>query len=419
VTNKTNRTAGVARLWALSTCLLAAACAAPDDDASALSDSADPEADLALSTSELQSENGLQGINGLAVRNGLTENGLAVRNGLRLSTGLSSTTGLMTTAAGRETVKYLVRCALSASQSLVKKDQYGVSYTFKGAIGIAPEWADGTCDLNCQESVSACLLAHVNTSGQRISLWLDGNMPGVGWGQSTGFPYEEGSFFGNLFVSPPKAYYCNGKDFDQGVVPGRLGADQTNAPYTNPWGQGAACKNYCTAMDIPYQSDGYKACFGLNHVVTVWRNFDPATAYKICNRQSGKCLDAGSGSEGANVVQSGYASKNSQKWSIVQVSPKQYKVVNVQSGKALTVNKGLTADGTAVVQSSFGGATHQLWSFTSMGNATGYHALSPVSNIQSVLAPPSASANQEGQALQEWKWSPTVSSMQWTIAIAK
>jgi hypothetical protein len=250
-------------------------------------------------------------------------------------------------------------------------------------------------------------------------VWLDGNMPGVGWGQSTGHPYEEGSFFGNLFVSPPKAYFCNGKDFDKGVVPGRLGANQTNAPYTNPWGGAAACKDVCTPMDIPYQNDGYKACFGLNRVMTVWRNFDANTAYKICNRVSGKCLDTnGSSSDGAGVVQNGYASKTTQKWSIVQVSPKQYKVLNKQTGKALSVHKGLTSNGTAIVQSSFASATSQLWSFTSMGNATGYHAVSPVSNIKAVLSLPSAAATANGQAVQEWAWS-GANHMQWTISIAE
>lgn len=38
----------------------------------------------------------------------------------------------MTTAAGRNTVSYLVRCALASSDSVTKQDQTGASYTFKG-----------------------------------------------------------------------------------------------------------------------------------------------------------------------------------------------------------------------------------------------------------------------------------------------
>lgn len=79
--------------------------------------------------------------------------------------------------------------------------------------------------------------------------------------------------FGNIFVSPPKAYYCNGKDFAAGVVPGRIGANQVGAPYKNPFAGWASllCKDTCTAADIPHQADGYKACFGFNNIVTVFR----------------------------------------------------------------------------------------------------------------------------------------------------
>jgi hypothetical protein len=325
----------------------------------------------------------------------------------------------MTTSDGRETVKYLVRCALPAGQSIIKKDQYGASYTFSGQIGVAPAWADGACDLACQENVSACMLAHVNTTGQNVSLWLDGNAPAIGWGQSTNHPYQEGSFFGNIFTDPPTAYFCNGQDFDQGVVPGRLGANQLDAPYLNPFAAiGGDCKRYCTAQDIPNQNDGYKACHGFNHVITVWRNFDPGTAYKICNKASGKCLDsAGSLTEGAKIVQKGYTSAASQKWNIIQVSPKRYRVVNVSSKKTLDVYAKLTANGTAIIQSTYNGATNQLWSFTSMANGSGLLQISTALNANVLLAVPSSGLNTEGQAVQEWART-TSDSMKWTLGLA-
>src|SRR5262245_2433831 len=64
--------------------------------------------------------NGLA-MNGLAM-NGLAMNGLAM-NGLAMG-GLSSTTGLMTTNAGRNIVKYMIKCALPASRQWVAQDQY-------------------------------------------------------------------------------------------------------------------------------------------------------------------------------------------------------------------------------------------------------------------------------------------------------
>jgi hypothetical protein len=116
------------------------------------------------------------------------------------------------------------------------------------------------------------VLAHVNTSGAHIALWLDGDSPAIAWNQNSAYPDQEGSFFGNIFVSPPVAYYCNGKDFDVGVVPGRIGAGQSNAPYKNPFPSPGYCRDHCTPADNPHAGDGYKACAGYNHIVTVWRN---------------------------------------------------------------------------------------------------------------------------------------------------
>src|SRR4051812_22337157 len=107
--------------------------------------------DTIVTASSLETMNGLSmnglSMNGLSMNglsmNGLSMNGLSMNglsmNGLATVDGLSNTAGLMTTAGGRDIVKYMVRCALPAGQSLTKQDQNGVSYTFDGAIGIAPE----------------------------------------------------------------------------------------------------------------------------------------------------------------------------------------------------------------------------------------------------------------------------------------
>jgi hypothetical protein len=228
------------------------------------------------STEPLMTTNGLSLINGLSMTNGLSMiNGLTMKSGIVQAlnaSGLSATSSFMNSDTGRSTVAYLVRCALPSNQSITKKDQNGTSYTFPGQIGVAPQWQSGTCDEDCQQQVTACLLAHVNTSGVHIPLWIVGDSPAISWNQNSAYPDQEGSFFGNIFISPPIAYYCNGKDFDVGVVPGRIGAGQTNAPYKNPFASPGYCRDHCTAADIPHQGDGYKACDGYNHIVTVWRN---------------------------------------------------------------------------------------------------------------------------------------------------
>ena len=114
------------------------------------------------------------------------------------------------------------------------------------------------------------MLAHVNASGEHVALWLDGENDALGWGQSSNYPYQEGSFFGNIFVSPPQAFFCNGKYFDIGLVPGRLGADHKGSTYKNPYASGRSyCNDYCATADYPPSKDDYKACGCRNHVVTV------------------------------------------------------------------------------------------------------------------------------------------------------
>ena len=153
----------------------------------------------------------------------------------------------MTTAAGRDTVGYIVRCALHPGTSITKQDQNGVSYTFQGALGFAPQWATGECDTACQEYISACLMAHVNTAGIHVPLYVvsqgllgapQGQPTSAGWGLSADYPNQEGSFFGNLFIlgghgydsTSVAAFYCDGKAYDVATVPGRIGANQVGAP---------------------------------------------------------------------------------------------------------------------------------------------------------------------------------------------
>src|SRR4051812_3826522 len=161
--------------------------------------------ELQTNNEDLESMNGFGmngfGMNGYSMNgfgmNGLSANGFGM-NGLSLSglaapSGLSSTSGLMTTAGGRQVIQYMIKCAYPSGQSFTKQDQYGTSYTFPGSIGIAAELATGPCDLDCQERISACMLAHVNNSGQHISIWMVGPDPAIGWTSSPLYPYQEGA----------------------------------------------------------------------------------------------------------------------------------------------------------------------------------------------------------------------------------
>src|SRR5204862_4922513 len=134
--------------------------------------------------------------------------------------------------------------------------QFGASYTFGGAIGMAPEYERGPCGQNCQEYLSGCMMANVNTAGVHVSIWLDSDNPAIGWGRSPSYPNQEGSFFGNIFVlnrntGKVDAFYCDGIGFAAGVVKGRLGDTGWTDPFQNPFGEGQFCKDHCTPADIP------------------------------------------------------------------------------------------------------------------------------------------------------------------------
>ena len=66
--------------------------------------------------------------------------------------------------------------------------------SFAGGMGLAPEWELNGCGVGCQELVRACMMAHVNTKGRRIGLWMVGPTPALGWGYTSDYPYQEGLF---------------------------------------------------------------------------------------------------------------------------------------------------------------------------------------------------------------------------------
>ena len=147
---------------------------------------------------------------------------------------------------------------------------------------MAPQWQNGSCDTTCQENVSACMLAHVNTAGAHIPLWLVSPNTAVGWGLDPAYPNEEATFFGNIFTMGAHGtsqtsypmYYCAGPQVKVSPPTGRLGSAQTSPPYVNPLGsQYALCSTgtNCALADNPYSVDGFKACAGWNNPVTVWR----------------------------------------------------------------------------------------------------------------------------------------------------
>ena len=107
------------------------------------------------------------------------------------------------------TARYVVECALPEGVT-VTTDVDGLSTNFHGLMGLAPEWEDDACDEDCQEWVTACVLARTNVSGQSVALWLKGDHPALGTGMDLSYPIYEASFFGNLFADEDAQYMCPG-----------------------------------------------------------------------------------------------------------------------------------------------------------------------------------------------------------------
>ncbi len=128
--------------------------------------------------------------------------------------GMSSTLGLVGDEEGQGIADYVVECALPYGRSITKVVA-GQQVTFDGLLGLAPEWEDGECDQDCQEWVSACLLARTNVTGQTVQIWVKGDHEALGWEAPEGALLEAG-FYGNLFADPEGQYYCKGTH--QGIV---------------------------------------------------------------------------------------------------------------------------------------------------------------------------------------------------------
>jgi Ricin-type beta-trefoil lectin domain-like len=378
----------------------------------------DGTADAGVASDDLLAINGLTMINGLTSTNGLgSGNGLTMINGLATSTGLSSTSGLMTTSAGRLTVTYMVRCALPAGHSITKKDQNGKSYAFSGMFGLAPAWETAACGTACQEAVSACMMSHVNVAGVHVPVWLDSPIPAIGFGSNATYPNEEGSFFGNLFVTGSNgkvpAYYCEGSGFEKGIVPGRLGATTSAAGiFTNPFGSGTLCSSKCVAASGSHRGQGYASCAGYTSPITVWRPasyrpvFDPAYAYRFVNSKRKLAMDvAGSStSAGAAVLQyTPSADRLSQQFKVVLTAGSTWKLIAVQSGKAI-VGTG-SNNGSAVKQDTFSSATTDIWG---IDDHNGHFKIVNKSSLNALESPGGSNgaglvtSSYEGDSAQDW-----------------
>jgi hypothetical protein len=248
--------------------------------------------------------------------------------------------------------------------------------------------------------VSACMMAHINTSGVHVPLWLDSEAPQIGWGVNPNYPKQEGTFFGNIImtgslsalampgVNAPVAYYCEGAGISAGVVAGRLTAGATNVPYVNPYGTNAKCQyGQTVAGPTTYgftAPDGYKQacannyCFQTGEPITVWRNpsyapvFDSVYRYSLAPMSTnGKSLDVAGGSpnNGARLQQySTSTGDDAEKFTIVQSGPNWKIATKKNTNKCVGPIANAIANYTGLEIQDCNGGPGQAWTITADAN---------------------------------------------------
>lgn len=112
---------------------------------------------------------------------------------------------LLGTPAGILTCSLLVTCAVPLGTEL----QFG-GISFPGNIGLAPTWATRGITLSQRRAITSCVLASLSVDGvvavaSLRGAWLDTSDP-----ELTGWPVEEGAFFGDLMAAHPVAAACTG-----------------------------------------------------------------------------------------------------------------------------------------------------------------------------------------------------------------
>lgn len=151
------------------------------------------------------------------------------------------------------------------------------------------------------------------------------------------------------------------------------GPSANNDSYTDSWSTYAMAEGgvdynaglvgALAAMVIKYGGGGGGSSSASSAQASSSASFNSGSYYKFINRNSGKALDVTNGStaDGAAVIQWTYNGGNNQQWQIIDVGSGYYKIINRNSGKSADVSGGSTADGAAVIQWPYGGGNNQQW----------------------------------------------------------
>ncbi|WP_159398034.1 hypothetical protein [Sorangium cellulosum] len=176
----------------------------------------------------------------------------------------------------RHLLRYIVGCALSASQSLrfSWRDALGAPHEeiYRGLIGLAPSWTQEPLNAVRQQWVSACVASRVNASGVSVTISsraAHAALRSPDAPEVERYPDEEGAFWGNLFTNPPRLFACynnsnveNSRTHGRDCAAGRPGSAGGSSECANIHIVGS-CDLACDALDVSSGSGrGYRSGCG-------------------------------------------------------------------------------------------------------------------------------------------------------------
>jgi hypothetical protein len=156
--------------------------------------------------------------NNALTNNALTNNALtnnALTNNALTNNALTNnalTNNALEDPNARELFTYIVSCALEEGDTLSFVSNDGSTYTFDGALGLAPEWGNphGHCNETCQQWVSACVLARLDYLGQHVTISVRGQNDALAttMNERGTFTRREATYYGNIFSQPQRFLGC-------------------------------------------------------------------------------------------------------------------------------------------------------------------------------------------------------------------
>ncbi|WP_053332811.1 hypothetical protein [Haliangium ochraceum] len=207
------------------------------------------------------------------------------------------------TEEGRMVLRYIARCALKDGDVL-RVEHSDQIWEYPGVLGVAAGWETEALDIDGQERVSACLLAHVNAFGIEVPISLRG--PGLAEAdvlESERFYYGDGAFYGNLNAEHPTKFSCEirGNRY--------LGGDGNVHTPSSPDADLRVCGAADTAEDCGFEFTGYcdEICNEIERDGDQWR-------FSACLGADGERYDnvftvwlRGSGAESCEQAPAGYS----------------------------------------------------------------------------------------------------------------